>query len=120
MPADFEAQLVVGQAVKVKYTPGSAVAAGTVVVLNSVPFIAERDIAANRIGALAAGGAVYRCEPAAAIAVGKPVWWDNTNNVVTETATSNTHFGFTVGASYESNTLVDVMHQPQGLIGAIV
>lgn len=121
MAADFEAELKHGENVTmIDHTPGSAVAAGAVVVQNSVPFVCHDAIAASKLGALAAYGGVYRCEPDAAIAVGKPVWWDDTANQVTETATSNEHFGFTVSASYESDSLVDVLHAPQGLVGAIV
>lgn len=40
----------------IDYTPGSAVNAGDVVVLGSIPFIAPLDIAANALGALATEG----------------------------------------------------------------
>lgn len=120
MALDFQARLVHGDAQMVDYTPGSDVAAGTVVVQNSVPMIAHRDIEANKKGALAARGGVYEVACNAAIAAGKPVWWDDTNNRVTETATSNAHFGHSIAASTDSNTVVRVLHAPQALVGAIV
>lgn len=104
----------------VDYTPSGAVTAGDVVVQGSVPMIAHRDIPANRLGALAAGGGFYDCDCNAAIAAGDAVWWDDTNNRVTETATSNTHFGFAEEASRLTNTKVRVKHDPQGVTGAIV
>ena len=104
----------------VDYTPGSNVTAGDVIVQGSVPMIAHRSITANRKGALAGGGGVYDCDCNAAIAAGDAVWWDDTNNRVTETATSNTHFGYAAEASRLSNTKVYVYHDPQGVTGAIV
>lgn len=120
--ADFEAELVQGHdaPVMVDHTPGSAVSAGQVVNVGHVPMVAHKAIAAGAKGALGAHGGVYRCEPDAAIAAGQPVWWDDTANQVTETASGNNHFGFTVEASYESDALVDVLHAPQALTGAIV
>lgn len=104
----------------VDYTAGSNVTAGDVVVQSSTPMIAHRDIISGRKGALAIGGGVYDVDCNASIAAGLPVWWDDTNNRVTVTATSNAHFGTTTEASRLTNTKVRVKHEPQGLIGAIV
>lgn len=104
----------------VDYTPGSAVTAGDIIVQGVTPMIAHRDIPANRKGALAAGGGVYDCDCNASIGAGVAVWWDDTNNRVTTTATSNTHFGTTTEASRLSNTKVRVRHEPQGVSGVIV
>lgn len=120
MPLDYQARHVYGKANMVDYTPGADIAAGQVVVQGNVPMVAHRNIANGVKGALANKGGVYEVACAAAIAVGKAVWWDDTNNRVTETATSNTHFGHSIAASSESDTVVLVQHEPQGLTGAIV
>jgi predicted RecA/RadA family phage recombinase len=108
-----------GEPVMVDYTPTSAVTAGDVILQGVVPMVAHKDIAANKLGSLASRGGVYRLTPAAAIAVGKTVWWDVAAKKVTETATSNAHFGYTVIASFSGDTLVDVQHSPVGIVGAI-
>lgn len=98
-----------------------ALATGEVVVIGSVPMVAEHAFEANATNVqLAIGGGTYKMVPDAAMAAGKPVWWDNTAKQVTETASGNTHFGFTVAASYNSDGAVDVHHAPQGVTGAIV
>lgn len=99
----------------VDYTPGSAVTGGSVVVIGDLPLVAHRDIAASEKGALAAGGGVYEATADAAIAAGKKVYWDDTNNKVTETSTSNKVFGYLVDdttASADGDT-VSVLHVPQ-------
>lgn len=120
MPTTYQAQFDSGDPSMVDYTPGSAVTAGTVVVQGSVPMVAHADLDANAKGALADGGGVYICDCNAAIAAGDALWWDDTNNRVTETASGNTHFGHAAAASYSSDTLVLARHDPQGVTGAIV
>ena len=109
----FQARLHHGTPRMVDYTPSSAVAAGDVVVLGTVPHVAHLDIAANRKGALAAYGGVYQMLAAAAIAVGKKVYWDDTANRITETGTSNTAFGWSESAASGTDTNLYVLHQPQ-------
>lgn len=63
----------------IDYTPGSAVAAGDVVVQGDLVGVAKKDIKANELGALAVEG-VFDFPKATgastAIAVGKTVYWD--------------------------------------------
>jgi predicted RecA/RadA family phage recombinase len=109
-----QADLRSGSPIVVDYTPTAAVAAGDVVVVGDYPFIAHLAIAANKLGALAAGGAEYKVTANAAIAAGKKVYWDDTNNKVTETATANTPFGFVSphNAAAADGDLIDVVHCP--------
>lgn len=109
-----QADLHHGTPVMVDYTPGSAVTAGDVIVQNDVPNIAHSDIAANRLGAVAQGGGVYKCTADAAIVVGKKVYWNDTANKVTETATGNKLFGLTVTASAADGDAIYVEHRPTG------
>lgn len=99
----------------VDYTPGSATQGGDVVVVGDLPLIAHRDIAANEQGALAAGGGVYECTAGEAIAAGKKVWWDDTNNKLVETATGNKVFGYLVDGSSAAadGDKVQALHLPE-------
>lgn len=107
-----EARFLHGEPLMVDHTPGSAVSAGQVVVTADTPRIAHLDIAANTLGALAAGGGVYEVAGDAAIAADKKVYWNNTANKVTETATSNKVFGVTVTACTGDGALCQVRHDP--------
>jgi predicted RecA/RadA family phage recombinase len=110
----FEAEFVRGTPLMVDHTPGSNVVAGQVIVIGNVVRVAHRDIAANALGALAAGGGQYRVPKATgggtAIADGKLVYWDDTNNVVTETAGANKKFGTTNGAGADADAFILVQH----------
>lgn len=107
-----QAQFRHGNPLMVDHTPGSAVTAGDVIVTADTPRIAHLDIAANALGALAACGGVYQCTGDAAIAADKKVYWDDTNNKVTETSTSNKAFGYTVTACSADGSTCDVIHNP--------
>lgn len=111
----FEAQFLHGDPLMVDHTPSGAVAAGEVVVVGNTPRVAHLDIAANTLGALAAGGGVYQmlCASGANVAAGKLVYWDNAANAFTETASGNLHFGFTVAAVTKA-TYGPVKHDPNG------
>lgn len=113
-----EAQFLHGYPLMVDHTPGSAVAAGQVVVVSNTPYVAHLDIAANKLGALAARGGVYKGAAAAAVATkGIKIYWDDTANEFTATATGNKHFGFSAGASYDGDAFVNVEHAPLGESG---
>lgn len=111
----FEAEFVRGTPLMVDYTPGSNVVAGQVVVIGNVVRIAHRDIAANALGALAAGGGQYRAPKATgadtAIADGKQLYWDDTNNVVTETSSGNKKIGVSNSAAANADGYILVQHQ---------
>jgi len=102
-----------GDPLMADYTPTSAVAAGDVVVQGNFPMVAHLDIAANRKGALAAGGGVYLMTANAAIAVGKKVWWDNATSKVSETAGSLKPFGWTLDAAAGDGSIFPVKHAPE-------
>lgn len=108
----FEAQLVSGSPIMVDYTPSSDVAAGAVIVTGDTPRIAHSAIASGKLGALAARGGVYKVAADAAIAADKKVYWSDSANKVTETATSNKGFGYTVTASAADADIIEVLHSP--------
>ena len=110
----MDAIFVSGDPNMVDYTPGSAKTGGTVIVVGDLPFIAHRDIAANELGALAAGGGVYDVIAGEAIAAGKRVYWDDTANKVVETSSGNTGFGYVIPGSSaaQDGDTIRVLHQP--------
>ena len=107
-----QATLVHGNPLMVDYTPGSAVTAGDVIVTADTVRIAHLDIASGALGALAAGGGVYSVPGDAAIAVDKKVYWNNSADKVTETASGNKVFGVTVSACSGDAALCNVRHDP--------
>lgn len=101
-----------GSPVMEDHTPGSAVAAGDVVVTADTPRVAHLDIPAGTLGALAGGGGVYEVTGDAAIAANKKVWWNDTANKVTETASTHKPFGYTVTACAADNGKCLARHEP--------
>lgn len=114
----FEAEFIHGTTTMVDHTPGSAVAAGTIIVVGDETRIAHADLAADELGALAAptGDGVYRVPKATgastAIAAGVKVYWDDTANVATEDDDTGTNkpLGWTVAASIDADTHLLVRH----------
>lgn len=95
----------------VDYTPGSAVATGEVVVQSDLVGVTKTPIAASALGALAVSGVFDFAKATgggSAIAAGKKVYWDDTNNVATETVDSNPYLGKTVKAAGDNDAAVRV------------
>lgn len=98
--------------VDVEYTPSSAVASGEVVVSTNLIGFAKLDIAANTKGTLTTGNVVVSAPGDAAIAIHKVVYWNNTANKFTETASGNTKWGISVSACSGDAALFDVLLLP--------
>jgi predicted RecA/RadA family phage recombinase len=93
----------------VDYTPGAAVAAGDVVVQGDLVGVAKGDIAANKLGALALTGVFdFAKATNVAYAVGTILYWDDTNNIVTATATGNKQVGKVVRGAATTDPTVRV------------
>ena len=109
-----QADLRHGNPLMCDYTPGSAVTAGDVVVVDEVPCVAHSDIAASDLGALAVGGGVYQVTGDGALSAGAKVYWDDSEDKVTETARGNPHIGFVAPGSSCSGDggSVDIVHAP--------
>jgi len=109
-----QVKLAHGNPLMVDYTPEAAVNAGTVVVIGDIPFVSHNAIAADELGALAAGGGVYDGTADGALDPGERVFWDDTNNKFSATAGANKSFGFVVPDSEadEDGDTVRVVHSP--------
>lgn len=105
-----------GEPLTIDYTPGADIAAGDVVVFGDVPIIAHVPITSGVKGAMATFGGVYDVVANEAIAVGKPVYWVDADDEVTETATGNVHFGYALTASAADGNVISVLHFPSGRI----
>jgi predicted RecA/RadA family phage recombinase len=104
-----------GDPLMVDYTPGSAVTAGDVLVLEDVLRVAHLDIEASRKGALAAGGGVYEGPKASGDggwSDGDTIYWNATTKKFTKTADANKVFGPAVGDAADTDTTARVQHRP--------
>lgn len=93
----------------IDYTPGAAVATGDVVVQGDLVGVVKRPLAANETGAIEVEG-VFDFSKATNVAytVGTILYWDDTNNLVTTTATGNKQVGKVVRAAATADTTVRV------------
>ena len=98
---------------QIDYTPGSAVAAGAVVVQGDLVGVAKQPIAANALGALAVSG-VFDFPKAtgggSAITAGATVYWDEAEQVAkTDSETgANKLIGKTTAAAGDNDATVRV------------
>ena len=109
----FDAQYIHGDATMGDYTPGSAVAAGAVIVLGAAGWaigIAHQDIPANTPGSIAVGFGVYKMKGAAALAQGAKVYWDAVAHNLTATSAGNTLFGYLVTACSGAGAYCEALH----------
>ena len=116
MAQDYQARFIQdGKAID--YTPGSAVAAGAVVVVGAHVGITKNPIPANTLGALALSGLFDVVKVTGAINDGAAVYWDADGNplggtagtgAATTTSGGNTFMGFAVGAALETDETVRI------------
>ena len=99
----------VSDGLSIDYTPTVAVAAGDVIVQGDLVGVACRPLAANEPGALAVTG-VFDFAKATNVAytMGTILYWDDTNNIVTTTATGNKQLGKVVRAAATTDPTVRV------------
>ena len=91
----------------IDHTPGGALASGDVVVQGDLVGVVQRPLAAGELGALAVEGIFdFAKNTGVAFTVGQILYWDDTNNVVTSTATGNKQIGKVVRAAASGDTTV--------------
>lgn len=105
-----------GNPLMVDYTPSADVAAGDVILIGAIPYVAHRPIPANTLGAVAARGGVYRGLSAGNYAPGQKVYIDITAKKFTQAVGEHPHFGFIVPSSDPTgdNSEIIVEHAPDG------
>lgn len=78
----------------IDYTPSVDVAAGDVIVQGDLVGVAKTAIKANQLGSLAVGGVFDFARTGGTVyQPGALIYWDDTNNVITATATGNKLLG---------------------------
>ena len=101
----------------IDYTPVAAVVAGTVVEVGGYAYIAQVDIAAGALGALATTGVFDVPKATGSISDGANVYWDNngspnvgdaSSGAATGTSSGNTLLGQAVGTAASGDTYVRV------------
>lgn len=113
----FEARFVAGDTVKyIKHTASGDIAAGEVVVIEGIPYVAHLAIADGELGNLAAEGGEYELlkdgTSGPDIAKGESVAWIEADNLATDVITGNVHFGTATEAAGASASTVRVLHRP--------
>lgn len=91
------------------YRPSEAVAAGEVIVLESLVGIARLDIAPGTLGSLAVTGVFEIAKAAGEITAGVPLYWDAANKNVTVTAAGNTYIGKAVTSAASADAVVHLL-----------
>jgi predicted RecA/RadA family phage recombinase len=95
----------------IDHTPGGALAAGDVVVQGDLVGVTTRPLAAGELGALAVDGVFDFAKAtggATSIAIGAIVYWNDTTNQATTTATGNKKIGTVVRAAADADSSVRV------------
>lgn len=117
----IEARMVHGHALlMLDYTPTAAVLGGAVVLIGNRPLITHRDIAANKLGALAAKGGVYEAKAEGAMGTvvdgGPRVFWNFTTKRLSLSGGANNQIGYLVPGQVAVNNgdFVCFEHVPGG------
>lgn len=93
----------------IDHTPGGALASGDVVVQGDLVGVTVRPLAAGELGALCVEGVFdFAKNTGVSYTVGTILYWDDTNNVVTTTASGNKLIGKVVRAAASADTTVRV------------
>lgn len=108
----MQAIFVSGNPNMVPYTPSGAIAAGDVIIEGSRVYIAHLPIAAGELGSVASGGGIYDfiATSGDVVAMGDPVYWDDSNNNAEESPTSNTLIGSCVLAKGSGTLTLRAQH----------
>ncbi len=108
----------IASGLKVDYTPGTAVGAGSVVVQSSLVGFAETDIVANALGSLAFAGLFDVVKINGAITAGTALYWDLDGNpqggvagsgAITTTSGDGDFCGFATAAATDTAEVVRVL-----------
>jgi len=92
----------------IAHTPsGADVAAGEVVILGTMVTVAKAAIADGVAGSVDCAGVFAFAKAAGTIAVGVKIYWDESADVATTTATSNVLIGKVTKAALTGDTVVE-------------
>lgn len=110
----LQAKFISGDPIMIPYTPSGAVSAGDIIVDGVKTYIAHLDIAANTLGAVAAGGGIYEVPKdgtsGPVFGLGDKLYWNDSSNLAEATATSNNPLGWAAEEAGASDDTVRVEH----------
>jgi predicted RecA/RadA family phage recombinase len=98
----------VSKGLTIDYTPTVAIASGQPVLVGVMLGVAVVKIAANDTGTLEIEGVFSLDKGDVVIAQGAQLYWDDTNSVVTTTATDNTACGKAFASAASGDATVDI------------
>jgi len=109
-----EVRFLEGTPDMVPYLAAAQQRGGEVIVVGDRPLVFHRDVANGETCALAAGGGIYECTAAGALAVGVKCYWDAATKKVTSTSAGNKIFGYLAPSSSSAadGDKVKVHHKP--------
>ncbi len=93
----------------IDYTPANAVAAGDIVVQESLLGIAKTAIAADELGALAVTGIFDVPSGSEVIAAGTLLYWDATAVTATTISTNGVQLGYSIAVTTTNDVVVRVL-----------
>lgn len=95
----------VQQGERIDYTPGSAVAAGKLVLVTDRVFFAPNAIAANELGALQTTGVIqYEKTTGEAWTLGQKLYWNAGTSKLTTTSSTHKVAGYAAAAAASGDT----------------
>ena len=91
------------------YTAGSDINSGDFVLIDTIGGIAKTAIANGKVGAVHVTGIFNVAKATGAITQGAKLYWDNTNKVLTTTASGNTIVGVAAAAAASGDATVAIL-----------
>lgn len=91
------------------YTAGADILSGDFVLIGTIGGIATTAIANGKVGAVHITGIFNVAKATGAITQGAKLYWDNTNKVLTTTASGNTIVGVAAAAAASGDATVAIL-----------
>ncbi len=91
------------------YTAGADILSGDFVLIGTIGGIAKTAIANGKVGAVHITGIFNVAKATGAITQGAKLYWDNTNKVLTTTASGNTIVGVAAAAALSGDATVAIL-----------
>lgn len=91
------------------YTAGADIVSGDFVLIGTIGGIAKTAIANGKVGAVHVTGIFNVAKATGAITQGAKLYWDNTNKVLTTTASGNTIVGVAAAAAASGDATVAIL-----------
>lgn len=91
------------------YTAGADIVSGDFVLIGAIGGVAKTNIANGKTGAVHIKGVFSVPKASGAVTQGAKLYWDNTNKVLTTTASGNTFVGVAAAAAASGDANVKIL-----------